>query len=143
MPHNLTLIVAGKLASGIQTLLNVVQEKVEPSLIEHGQNQGSRPKGWKRPFIETPSAHRTPLSKTIKEVVEFPEKDESVGGIQISWQGPLTSAFLEYKVRNCMNPWMGFVLTDHKAIDILGSYLTSSATAPLNKEYIEVENPLW
>ena len=30
-----------------------------------------------------------------------------------------------------------------QAIDILGTYLTSSAVAPLNKEFIEIESPLW
>jgi Zn-dependent M16 (insulinase) family peptidase len=126
VPHNLTLIVAGKLASGTQTLLNVVQNQIEPSLIAHGQNQGPRPQGWKRPFVETPSAERKPLKETVTDVVEFPEKDETVGEIQISWQGPMTGSFLE-----------------GKAIDMLGSYLTNSATAPLTKEYVEIENPLW
>ncbi|KAI0815109.1 Metalloenzyme, LuxS/M16 peptidase-like protein [Irpex lacteus] len=125
VPHNLTLIVAGKLASGTQTLLDVVQEQIEPSLIEHGQNKGARPPGWKRPFLETPSAERKPFTETVVDVVEFPEKDESVGELQISWLGPPTGSFLE-----------------GRAIDLLGSYLTNSATAPLNKEYVEIENPL-
>jgi len=30
-----------------------------------------------------------------------------------------------------------------KALDVLASYLTSSAVAPLNKEYVEIESPLW
>ena len=30
-----------------------------------------------------------------------------------------------------------------QALDILGTYLTSSATAPLNKEFVEIERPLW
>jgi hypothetical protein len=30
-----------------------------------------------------------------------------------------------------------------KALDLLGTYLTSSAVAPLNKEYVETESPLW
>ncbi|KAI0348495.1 hypothetical protein BDW22DRAFT_1404375 [Trametopsis cervina] len=125
VPHNLTLIVAGKLASGTQTLLEVIQGQIEPSLIAHGQNQGPRPKGWKRPFVETSSAVRKPFTETIRDVVEFPEKDESVGEVQVSWQGPPTGSFLE-----------------EKAIDMLGNYLTSSATAPLTKEYVEIENPL-
>ena len=126
VPHNLTLIVAGKLASGTKTLLDVVQEQIEPSLIARGQNQGPRPKGWKRPFLETPSAERKPFTETISDVVEFPEKDESVGEVQISWLGPPMGSFFE-----------------GRAIDLLGSYLTNSATAPLTKEYVEIENPLW
>ncbi|EKM61160.1 uncharacterized protein PHACADRAFT_247588 [Phanerochaete carnosa HHB-10118-sp] len=125
VPHNLTLIVAGKLASGTNTLLDVVQNKVEPSLIAHGQNHGPRPKGWKRPFLETPSANRPPFTETIRDTVEFPEQDESLGEVQISWQGPAPTDFLE-----------------NKAIDILGVYLSSSSTAPLNKEFVEIESPL-
>jgi hypothetical protein len=30
-----------------------------------------------------------------------------------------------------------------QAIDALGLYLTSSPTAPLNKEFVEIESPLW
>ena len=30
-----------------------------------------------------------------------------------------------------------------KALDILGLYLKSSSVAPLNKEYIETDSPLW
>nr|GAT54909.1 predicted protein [Mycena chlorophos] len=125
VPHNLSLIVAGKLSSGTSTLLSVIQEKVEPSLIAHKQNLGARPPGWKRPFVETPSANRLPIPRMVKENVEFPEKDESVGELIISFLGPPPNQFLE-----------------RKALDILGTYLTSSPVAPLNKEYIEIESPL-
>ncbi|KAF5374955.1 hypothetical protein D9758_000192 [Tetrapyrgos nigripes] len=125
VPHNLSLIVAGKLSSGTSSLLSVIQDQVEPSLIKHGQNLGARPPGWKRPFVETPSANRQPIPKTIKDTVEFPEKDESVGELIITFLGPAPNEFLE-----------------RKALDILGTYLTSSAVAPLNKEYVETESPL-
>jgi len=77
VPHNLNLIVAGKLSSGTGSLLDVVQKEIEPTLIAHGQNQGPRPPGWKRPFVETASVERPPISKTVKKVVLFPEQDES------------------------------------------------------------------
>lgn len=125
VPHNLSLIVTGKLSSGTSTLLSVVQAQVEPNLVAHGQNMGPRPPGWKRPFVETASAIRPPIEKTIKETVEFPEKDESVGELIISSLGPAPNQFLE-----------------RKALDIIGSYLTSSSAAPLNKEYIETESPM-
>ncbi|KAF9015263.1 Metalloenzyme, LuxS/M16 peptidase-like protein [Cyathus striatus] len=125
VPHNLTLIVAGKFASGTRSLLSVVQEQVEPSLIAHHQNQGPRPSGWRRPFLETESASRQPITKTVKDIVEFPEKDESTGELIINFMGPAPSEFLE-----------------RKALDILGTYLTSSAVAPLTKEYVETESPL-
>jgi Zn-dependent M16 (insulinase) family peptidase len=125
VPHNLTLIVTGKFSEDTASLLRVVQEQVEPTLIEHGAVHGPRPSGWKRPFLETASAKRPAISQTTKEVVEFPEKDETMGELIISFLGPPPNAFLE-----------------RKALDILGAYLTSSAVAPLNKEYIETDSPL-
>jgi len=144
VPHNLTLIVGGKLSSGTSSLLQVVQDKVEPTLIEHGQNKGARPAGWKRPFVETPSANRQPIAKDVSKVVEFPEKDESMGELVLSFAGPPHTHFLERKVS-------GYVISDisvqlmifDQALDVLSTYLTGSAVAPLNKEYIEVESPLW
>ncbi|KAI0036602.1 Metalloenzyme, LuxS/M16 peptidase-like protein [Vararia minispora EC-137] len=125
VPHNFSLIVAGKLSDGTESLLSVVQDQVEPSLIAHGQNKGPRPPGWKRPFVETASADRGPIAKTVKETIEFPEKDESSGELMIGFMGPPTDSLLE-----------------SQALDHLGTYFTSSPTAPLNKEYIETENPL-
>ncbi|KAL0951071.1 hypothetical protein HGRIS_007809 [Hohenbuehelia grisea] len=125
VPHNLTLIVTGKLSEGTSSLLKVLQEQVEPSIISHGDARGPRPEEWKRPFVETPSAARQPISKTIQDICEFPEKDESMGELIINFLGPPVNHFLE-----------------RKGLDLLGTYLTSSAVAPLNKEYIEIESPL-
>ncbi|KAF9044800.1 hypothetical protein BDZ89DRAFT_1191615 [Hymenopellis radicata] len=125
VPHNTSLIVAGKLSSGTPSLLSVVQEKVEPSLIEHGANHGARPAGWKRPFLETPSASKIQIDKPVKDTIEFPEKDESMGEIIINYVGPAPNEYLKLN-----------------ALDMLSTYLTSSPVAPLNKEYVEVENPL-
>jgi len=126
VPHNLTLIVSGKLSSGTKTLLSVVQNEVEPSIIAHEQDKGPRPPGWKRPFLETSSANRKPIAELIEHTVEFPEKDESTGEVLIYYMGPREDDFVEFK-----------------ALDVLSAYLTSSPTAPLNKEYIEIESPLW
>ncbi|KAF8640945.1 hypothetical protein AX17_000592 [Amanita inopinata Kibby_2008] len=125
VPHNLTLVVAGKLSNGTPSLLKVVQDQVEPTLIDNGSNHGPHPAGWKRPFVETASANRPAIAQTMKQVVEFPERDESMGEIVICFLGPPINAFLE-----------------RKALDILGMYLTSSAVAPLNKEYVETDSPL-
>lgn len=48
--------------------------------------------------METESANRLPIAKTVKETVEFPEKDESVGEVVISFSGPHPMEFLERKV---------------------------------------------
>lgn len=69
---------AGKLSSGTSSLLSVVQDTVEPSLIAHNQNHGPHPQGWQRPFLETASANRRPIAALVKDTVEFPEQDESM-----------------------------------------------------------------
>ncbi|KZV77044.1 hypothetical protein PENSPDRAFT_645781 [Peniophora sp. CONT] len=125
VPHNFVLIVAGKLTGGTEQLLSVVQNEVEPTIAAHGQNKGIRPPGWKRPFVETSTANRQPIGKFVEETVEFPEQDESSGELAIGFMGPRTGELLE-----------------SQALDHLGTYLTSSATAPLNKEYIEIDSPL-
>ena len=86
-PNNLQLIVTGKIQP--DQLLHVLNTQVEPILIKHGQNQ--IPEGWKRPFLETPSKGGARLEKSTTVHVEFPEKDESSGEVQISWVGPNTN----------------------------------------------------
>ncbi len=49
-----------------------------------------------------------------------------MGELIINFMGPPPNAFLE-----------------RKALEIIGTYLTSSAVAPLNKEFVEIESPLW
>lgn len=92
------MIVTGKFAAGTVSLLDVIQNQVEPSLIAHGQNHGSRPTGWKRPFVETQSAQRNPIQGSLDETVEFPEHDESMGELCLGFMGPPPSALLERKV---------------------------------------------
>lgn len=75
LPHNTCLFVTGKVDP--ERLLQVLTDEVEPSIEKHKQANGSRPKGWKRPFMETPSINPPQLKKPKLEVVEFPEKDES------------------------------------------------------------------
>lgn len=145
VPHNLSLIVTGKMSKGTPSILSVLQDQVEPSIIAHGQNQGPRPAGWKRPFMETPSANRPPIAKSRQETVTFPEKDESLGELVISYLGPPPSEFLERKVNDRYPPRSSWRINRafSQALDILSVYLTSSPVAPLNKEYMEIETPLW
>lgn len=97
VPHNLSLIITGKMSKGTPSILSVLQERVEPSIVAHGQNHGPKPEGWKRPFLETPSANRPPIAKPLNETVTFPEKDESLGELVISYLGPAPSELLERK----------------------------------------------
>lgn len=120
-PHNLQLTVTGKINP--TQLLEVLNSQVEPSLIQHGQNK--IPSAWKRPFLETPSKGGARIEKSQTVQVEFPEKDESSGEVQISWVGPSTNDFQL-----------------QTALDVLGTYLTDSAVSPLAKRFIEIDSPL-
>ncbi|CAE6445118.1 unnamed protein product [Rhizoctonia solani] len=120
VPYNLCLIVSGKMKT--TELLHVLQTKVEPRIVEHGQ---VKPSTWKRPFIETLSAQKPKLDGVIKATVEFPEQDESSGQVVISSQGPDPQKF-----------------TELRAMQLLGLYLTDSPVSPLTKEFVEAANPL-
>ena len=97
MPHNLTLIVGGKFQGGTESLLQVVQEQIEPNLIKAGFDKGPHPPTWKRPFLETASANRSPFTSQTADV-KFPEKDESVGELMLVFQGPPANDNLIRKV---------------------------------------------
>jgi Zn-dependent M16 (insulinase) family peptidase len=101
VPHNLCLIVAGRLSTN--DLLNVLQGQVEPRILEHGQAHGPRPDGWKRPFLETSSVKPPVLSTVKKETVEFPEKDESMGEVSLLFLGPSNSDRLTLKVSHTIS----------------------------------------
>ncbi|CAD6909796.1 unnamed protein product [Tilletia controversa] len=145
--HNAAVIICGRLDR--ESLLSTMEE-VEKSLEAHGQTHGvGGPDGWKRPFLETASAtpptidgSHKPSAANIKEGevdlghknrnplrrradVLFPEKDESMGEVQITWMGPGVDNFLE-----------------SDAIDTLATYLTDSAVSTLQKAFVERDDPL-
>lgn len=124
VPQNITLIVNGR-SLNPTNLLNTLTDKVIPSIVAHGQAQGTRPPGWVRPFVETSTAKNpAKLTKDRTEVVDFPEKSEDVGELMVSWIGVEHNDYL-YDL----------------ALEILGLYLTDSAVSPLSKEFIEVDEP--
>ena len=93
--------------------------------------------------MDTKTAERTPFISQ-STVVEFPEKDESVGELRLTYMGPETNDFMTRKVWATPPSYIGNCTERiFQALDILSTYLTSSAVAPLDKEYIETENPLW
>ncbi|KAL8292284.1 hypothetical protein RQP46_001750 [Phenoliferia psychrophenolica] len=125
LPHNLTLIVAGRSLSPT-SLLTTLQSTVEPSIIAHGQAHGPRPPGWKRPFVESTTASNPPVIRAdVRETVLFPEKDESVGEVTVSWVGVPANEFVKAL-----------------AVEIMSVYLTDSAVSPLYKQFVEIDEPL-
>ena len=88
---------AGKIKGGTEALLSVVQQAIEPALIEKGFDKGPHPPGWKRPFVETSSAIRKPFENK-STVVHFPSKDEKTGEMWMTFVGPKLDDYLGHKV---------------------------------------------
>lgn len=95
VPYNLCLIICGSVSQ--QSLLKVLQDQVEASIVKHA---ASKPRDWKRPFIETQTAYRIRLSETKSEQVEFPEDDETAGEVHLSMPGSAPSDYLTGTVSN-------------------------------------------
>ena len=124
VPQNITLIVNGRSLDPTK-LLTTLTEKVIPTIAAHGQANGPRPEGWVRPFVESSTATNPPrLDEDRTEVVDFPERDESVGELMVAWIGVPHNDFL-----------------NDLALEVLGVYLTDSAVSPLSKEFIEIDEP--
>ncbi|TKY89650.1 hypothetical protein EX895_001435 [Sporisorium graminicola] len=144
-PHNAALVVCGPLARA--DLLDSLAP-VEERLVTKRNAQPEGPRGWKRPFLETDSAvpptidgskieqpgldpadppaeGSQPDSKRRRAFIDFPEKDESVGEIQVSWVGPK------------FQDWMMC-----EAVNILSTYLTDSPVSALQKAFVERDDPL-
>ncbi len=112
-PDNLCIIITGIVDP--EELLTVIEpfDNELPTL--NGRNY--------RPFVD--AVRELPPTKDTIQIIEFPDEDESVGDILISWMGPEYSNIL-----------------DDLAIDILGSYLTESSIDPLQREIVEIDDPL-
>ncbi|PWN49324.1 hypothetical protein IE53DRAFT_388475 [Violaceomyces palustris] len=145
-PHNAVLVVCGPVDR--EALLDTLAP-VEKRIVEKGIAQGPKgPRGWKRPFVETtsnvpptidgsktdsdgvdpadpPAPGRPVDAKRRRVFIDFPEKDESVGEVEVTWVGPKFGDWLE-----------------NEAISILGTYLTDSAVSAIQKAFIERDDPL-
>ncbi|KAM0793479.1 hypothetical protein ACM66B_000920 [Microbotryomycetes sp. NB124-2] len=124
VPQNLTLIVIGR-ALDPTKLLQTLESQTLPTIVAHKQNNGPRPAGWKRPFVESSTAENPPhLTESKTETVKFPEKDESTGELMMSWIGVSANDYV----------------TD-LALEMMGQYLTDSAVSPLYKQFVEIDDP--
>lgn len=112
-PDNLCVVVTGSVDE--QELLEIMEQIDSELPTLAGTN--------KRPFIDSEPDNL--LQKTTVKEVEFPDTDESMGEVLISWIGPLASEALL-----------------NVAIDLVGSYFSDSAISIINRALIEVDNPL-
>lgn len=119
-PHNIALVVCGPLD---RSQLFESLAPVEERLLDHGLK--GKPPAWKRPFVETPTNQVPKIeSHRVVKVVNFPEKDETTGEVMITWVGP--------------------EITDRvtgEALSVLGTYLTDSAVSPIQKAFVERDDP--
>ncbi|MBW0474952.1 hypothetical protein O181_014667 [Austropuccinia psidii MF-1] len=121
-PYNLQLTLTGKLDP--TALLKTLQEEVEPSIIQHGQDHA--PKHWKRPLVNTESKGSPVLKESKTITVDFPSKDQSFGEVKISWIGPDANDALQ-----------------GVAYNILTTYLSEPKLSPLAKRFIGIPSPLF
>lgn len=138
VPHNVSVspvVTNDKLclhmdgAVNVEELFDVLNNKVEPMILEakKGTAEGGEwkpPVDWKRPFVETTTANPVSIPSSQTKVVEFMEEDESMGEFITTFLGPAPNEFLE-----------------SLAVDVMGAYLTYSATSPLLKEFVEIAEP--
>jgi Zn-dependent M16 (insulinase) family peptidase len=109
-------------------LFDILNNQVDPLILAQQAKKAtdtySPPQDWLRPFVETSTAEPLDIKESQTKVVEFMEEDESMGEVTINWLGaPPTN----YRTNS--------------ALKLLGNYLTQSATAPLQKEFIEIPKP--
>ncbi len=142
-PHNAAVVICGPLERA--EMLDAIAP-VEERLVSHKMAAGvGGPSGWKRPFLETPSAQppvidgskrhidgvddadedARPDPKRRRAFVDFPEKDESMGEVEITWIGPRIDNWLE-----------------QEAVSVLSTYLTDTAVSPIHQAFIERDDPL-
>ncbi|KAI9139952.1 Metalloenzyme, LuxS/M16 peptidase-like protein [Paraphysoderma sedebokerense] len=113
-PDNLRLIITGKVNH--TAILNALV-KTEEKISKKGKLVP-----MKRPWVE--SEPIPPFEKTVEEVVEFPDEDESMGTVVIAYRGPHVTEFKELQI-----------------LDILFTYFTDSAVSTLHKAFVELEEP--
>ena len=112
-PDNITIVIAGKMDFGnFERSMSKMEVKIE--------SKGALP-SMERPW-STPVPK---LEESVFKELSFAADDESIGLVSIGWQGPGPNDFLEVE-----------------AIQLLGEYLAGSPVGPLQKELVELEEPL-
>lgn len=98
-PSNLQvcLLVDGSIP--VHKLMRVLNDEVDPLILSRaGQDRIEVPADWKRPFLETASSQGPKIDRERQEVVEFMDKDESMGEMYLAWRGNSTGDHLQEMV---------------------------------------------
>ncbi|KAI9323607.1 Metalloenzyme, LuxS/M16 peptidase-like protein [Dichotomocladium elegans] len=114
-PDNLCLIITGTINHDlVLQALGPVEENI--------LTKGPLPP-MDRPWVN--SGDFPDLEKDVEETVLFPDEDESMGTVLIAWNGPMCHDHIQIK-----------------ALEVLNVYLTESPVSVLQKEFVEIEEPL-
>ncbi|GAB6024396.1 hypothetical protein CHUAL_009562 [Chamberlinius hualienensis] len=112
-PENICLIVIGKVdADEFFEALKPVENKIN---LKACRDDFVRP--WQSPIA--------PLTEPVEVKVEFPSDDEESGLVQIGWRAPPRDD-----------------ITSIVALKIMMIYLQDTSISPMQKEFIEIEDPL-
>lgn len=114
-PKNLCVVIVGEVDHS--DLLRIL-DQFEESILPHFPT-----KTEKRPWIDSDPV--PPLKESVVKTVEFPEKDESMGEVYMSWLGP-----------HCTDP-VAMV-----AVNTIGSYFAGSSISVFDQAFVEIEEPL-
>ncbi|XP_071956159.1 uncharacterized protein C05D11.1-like [Antedon mediterranea] len=111
-PENLCLIITGQVKpEDVFERLKVFEDKI----IEKGALPPyTRP--WQSPV--------PPLPESVVRTIPYPSDDESNGMVYIGWRGPKSQDLYEMS-----------------ALNVILEYLTDTSVAPLQREFVEIEDP--
>lgn len=108
----MVLVYFSQTVSSLISFMHTALEKVEQKIVKKGALP-EKP----RPWVDSPAVGA--LTKTVLDVVEFPDEEESTGSVTIAWHGTKFTDFLE-----------------EAALSVVEEYLTQSAVALLMKEVV-------
>ncbi|CAG8713079.1 25810_t:CDS:10 [Gigaspora margarita] len=118
---------------GVEKIRQVISHselfKVLDPLDDRIASKGNLPPR-KRPFVD--SAPIALLEKSIQETVEFPDEDESMGQVVIAWLGPTIDKFLDIRALEIL----------YEQVFNISIIIAYSAVSVLQKEFVEIEEPL-
>lgn len=131
-PENLKLIITGQVKpEDVFRVLELIEKKILTKVSNVFKLKILRfllfefVKGDRGPFTRPWQNSCPPVEKSDDIIVKYPSDDESNGMVSVSWRGP--SAVTE--------------LYSLSACTILLKYLTDFSVAPLQKQFIEIEDP--
>ncbi|KAK4880203.1 hypothetical protein RN001_008349 [Aquatica leii] len=112
-PENLALIISGQIKP--EDVFRAL-EPVENKIIE---------KGERGPFLRPWQSSCPPVEKSEDLIIKYPSDDETTGLVFVAWRGP-SSVTQTYELSSCIT---------------LLKYLTDYSVAPLQKEFVEIDDP--